>query len=74
MDYVKITPSLMRTSLRELARGKEPRIEPCILADYILHHGSFAEMAAPTSKNDFVSFAENLFALKDSRQPEWGEQ
>ncbi|HVJ07429.1 MAG TPA: hypothetical protein VM554_03540 [Acidisarcina sp.] len=65
--YVKITPSKAQASLRNLANGREPKIPVAILADYLLHHGSPSMMSGSAPKDDFVRFAEHLFALNDPR-------
>ena len=71
--YIKITPSKVRASLRSLARGHEPQIPVRILADHILDEGVPALKSGNAPKEDFVCFAERLFALNDPRQPERGQ-
>jgi hypothetical protein len=68
--YVKITPTKAQASLRSLARGHEPKIPVYLLADYLLHHGSLSLSTGNAPKDDFVRFAEHLFALNDPRQPD----
>lgn len=68
--FIKVTPSKAQASLRNLAKGREPKIPVAILADYLLHHGSPSLRPANAPKDDFVRFAERLFALNDPRQPE----
>lgn len=68
--YVKITPSKAQASLRSLARGDEPKIPVYLLADYLLHHGSLSLSTGNVPKDDFVRFAEHLFALNDPRRPD----
>jgi hypothetical protein len=67
MFIVKVTPSKAQASLRNLARGLEPKIPVYMLADYLLHHGSLSLSTSNAPKDDFVRFAEHLYALNDPR-------
>jgi len=65
MQYTVITPSLVRESLRAIARGRKPRIAPVVVADLVL--GGFLDSGPSVPSDEFVRFATRLYALEDPR-------